>query len=56
MFKAIYKYELKYWAKQFSVYIYAVIFLGLATLLMAVATDVFEESSEQGSIGRENDW
>jgi len=42
MFKTIYTYELKYWAKQISVYLYAVIFLGLAMLLMAVNTDVFE--------------
>lgn len=51
MFKAIYKYELKYWAKQISVYIYAAIFLGLATLLMAVETNVFEASSSPDSIG-----
>ena len=51
MFKIIYKYELKYWAKQVSVYLYAFIFLALAILLMAVSTDVFEHSSEKGSIG-----
>ena len=51
MFKAIYLYELKYWAKQFSTYLYAAIFLGLATLLMAVQTNVFEESSPIDSIG-----
>ena len=51
MFKTIYKYELKYWAKQISVYLYATIFLALAILLMAVSTDVFEESSAKGSIG-----
>ena len=51
MFKTIYVYELKYWAKQVSVYLYAAIFLGLAILLMAVNTDVFEESSAAGSIG-----
>lgn len=51
MFKTIYTYELKYWVKQVSVYLYATIFLGLAVLLMAVNTDVFEESSAAGSIG-----
>ena len=51
MFKAIYTYELKYWAKQISVYLYAGIFLALAILLMAVSTDVFEESSAKGNIG-----
>ena len=51
MFKPIYKYELKYWAKQISVDFYAAFFLGLVTLPMAVNTDVFEESSTTGSIG-----
>ncbi|MEM1122283.1 MAG: hypothetical protein AAGJ18_17690, partial [Bacteroidota bacterium] len=49
--KSIYKYELRYWAKQISIYLYAFIFLALATLLMAVENNVFEASSPADSIG-----
>lgn len=49
MFTTIYKYELKHWIKQPSIYIYATLLFLLATGMMAGYAGVFDEPNSSGA-------
>ncbi len=54
MFRTIFIYELKYWLKQPSIYIYLLFFLGVSILAMAGISGAFDPPSSDGISVKEN--
>lgn len=54
MFRTIFIYELKYWLKQPSIYIYILFFLGVSTLAMAGICGAFDPPSNDSIAVKEN--
>lgn len=54
MFRTIFTYELKYWLKQPSVYIYLLFFLGVSILAMMGALGAFDPPVRGSNVAKEN--